>query len=499
MELFTIGFPVALTLQNLAFCFVGVFLGTFVGVLPGIGALAAISLLLPITYYVDSISAIVMLAGIYYGSEYGGSTASILLRIPGTASSAVTCIDGYPMTQQGKAALALFITTMASFVGSIIGILVLMFLIPIIVVLTMEFGPAQYFAAMLFGLIAAATIGQGDPLKSIAMVVLGLMLGLIGADVNSGIVRFNFGFLSLYDGISLVTLAMGLFGVSELIASVMSSKHRAHHQPIAFRAMIPSFDEGRRAGKAILRGSGLGSIFGPLPGTGPLMASFLAYALEKRISRHPERFGKGAIEGVAAPEAANNATIQTAFVPTLSLGIPGTPTMAIILGALMIHGIIPGPRMIDTHPDLFWGLVASFWIGNVILVILNVPLIGIWVRLLQMPYRYLYPTVVCLICIGTYSLNNNVFDVVMLFVFGFVGYGMRLLGFEPAPLLIGFVLGPMIEEQFRRAMLLARGNVLGLFDGPIATTLLVMAAALAVWVVVGVVRGGRHKPLQTEP
>ncbi len=499
MELFTVGFPVALTMQNLAFCFVGVFLGTFVGVLPGIGALAAISLLLPITYYIDSISAIVMLAGIYYGSEYGGSTASILLRIPGTASSAVTCIDGYPMTQQGKAALALFITTMASFVGSIIGILVLMFLIPIIVVLTMEFGPAQYFAAMLFGLVAAATIGQGDPLKSIAMVVLGLILGLIGADVNSGVVRFDFGFLSLYDGISLVTLAMGLFGVSELIASVVSSKQRASKQPIAFRAMIPSFDEGLRAGKAILRGSGLGSVFGPLPGTGPLMASFLAYALEKRISPTPERFGKGAIEGVAAPEAANNATIQTAFVPTLSLGIPGTPTMAIILGALMIHGIIPGPRMIDTHPDLFWGLVASFWIGNVILVILNVPLIGIWVRLLQMPYRYLYPTVVCLICIGTYSLNNNVFDVAMLFVFGFVGYGMRLLGFEPAPLLIGFVLGPMIEEQFRRAMLLARGNVLGLFDGPIATTLLVMALALAVWVLVAVVRGTDHRAAPTEP
>ncbi len=494
MDLFTIGFPQALTLENLLFCFIGVFLGTFVGVLPGIGALAAISLLLPITYYIDAIPAIVMLAGIYYGSEYGGSTAAILLRLPGTASSAITCMDGYPMTQQGKAGVALFTTTIASFVGGSIGILVLMFLIPVIVALTMEFGPAQYFAAMLFGLVASATIGQGDPLKSIAMVVLGLLFGVIGADVDTGTIRYTFGVLSLYDGISLVTLAMGLFGVSELIASVVSSRHAPVRQRISFRSMLPDRGEVRRATGATLRGTGLGSVFGPLPGTGPIMASFLSYALEKRLSRTPEKFGTGAIEGVAAPEAANNATIQTAFVPTLSLGIPGTPTMAIILGALMIHGIVPGPKMIEGHPELFWGLVASFWIGNVMLVILNIPLIGLWVRLLQMPYKYLYPVVICLICVGTYSVNLNLFDVVLLIVFGFMGYGMRLLGFEPAPLLIGFVLGPMIEEQFRRAMLMARGDFTRLFDGPIATTLLVMSLLLALWIVVSVFRPARARP-----
>jgi putative tricarboxylic transport membrane protein len=483
MELFTIGFPVALTQQNLLFCFLGVFLGTLVGVLPGIGALAAISLLLPITYYIHPIPAIMMLAGIYYGAEYGGSTASILLRLPGTASSAITCIDGYPMTQQGKAGVALFTTTIASFIGGSIGILVLMFMVPVILALTLEFGPAQYFAAMLFGLVASATIGQGDPLKSVAMVVLGLILGIIGADVQTGTVRYTFGIVSLYDGISLVTLAMGLFGVSELIASVVPSAVTAVKQRISFRSMLPSKDEARRSVMPTLRGTALGTLFGPLPGTGPILASFLAYAFEKRISRTPERFGKGAIEGVAAPEAANNATVQTAFVPTLTLAIPGTPTMAIILGALMIHGIVPGPKMIESHPDLFWGLVASFWIGNVMLVILNIPLIGIWVRLLQMPYRFLYPTVICLICLGTYSLNNNIFDIGMLLLFGFIGYGMRLLNFEPAPLLIGFVLGPMMEQYFRRAMLIGRGDFMSLFDGPIATGLLVMSALLAVWVV----------------
>jgi putative tricarboxylic transport membrane protein len=487
-ELFTIGFPAALSLQNLGFCFIGVFLGTFVGVLPGIGALAAISLLLPVTYYVDAIPAIVMLAGIYYGAEYGGSTASILLRLPGTASSAITCIDGYPMTQQGKAGVALFMATIASFIGGSLGIIVLMFLIPVIVALTLEFGPAQYFATILFGLVASATIGQGDPMKSVAMVILGLLFGLVGADVETGMVRYTFGVLSLYDGVSIVTLAMGLFGISELIASVTPSATAAVQQRITLWSMLPSRKEWRLSALPILRGTALGSIFGPLPGTGPILASFMSYAVEKRLSKTPERFGKGAIEGVAAPEAANNATVQTAFVPTLSLGIPGTPTMAIILGALMIHGIQPGPKMIESHPELFWGLVASFWIGNVMLLILNIPLIGIWVRLLQMPYRYLYPSVICLICIGTFSLNNNVFDVVLLLIFGLMGYGMRLLNFEPAPLLIGFVLGPMMEEQFRRAMLLGRGDFLSLFDGPIATTLLIAAIALGAWVVLSIFR-----------
>lgn len=497
MELFTVGFPIAFSPENLLFCFLGVFLGTFIGVLPGLGSLTAVSLLMPLTFYLDPIPAILMLAGVFYGCEYGGSTASILLNVPGTASTAVTCLDGYPMSKQGRAGVALFTVTMASFIGGSVGILALIFLTPVIVPLTFAFGPAEYFAAMLFALLASATVGQGAPVKSIAMVLLGLLLGCVGPDISTGVVRYTFGHVSLYDGINLAVLAMGLFGVAEIIASMNIPQDAAAVRQVGLRSMLPAREDVRRSVFPIARGTLIGGVLGALPGAGPTISSLISYATEKRISRHPERFGKGAIEGIASPEASNNASVQTAFIPTLLLSIPGTPTLAIILGALMIAGVTPGPRMLTEHADLFWGLIASFWIGNVLLVILNLPLIGLWVRLLQVPRHFLYPAVICLICAGAYSLNQNAFDVVLVLLFGALGYAMRLLEFEPAPLLIGFILGPLVEDNFRRAMLLARGDFLGLFASPVASVLLVASMFMALWVVWSAVRPARIVPAET--
>ncbi len=494
MELFTIGFVTALSAQNLLYCFLGVFLGTFIGVLPGVGSLAAVALLLPVTFYLEPTTALVMLAGVYYGAEYGGSTASILLNLPGTPSSAVTCIDGYQLTRQGRAGVALFVTTVASFLGGSVGILLLIFFAPAIVTFALAFGPAEYFAAMLFGLIGAATISQGSPLKGLAMVAFGVLVGSIGTDSHSGVQRFTLGYLQLFEGVSLVVLAMGLFGVSEIIASIRGQQAGRFAQKIRLREMLPGRADLRRSAFPAVRGTAVGSLLGALPGAGPSIAAFLSYALEKRVSREPERFGKGALEGVASPEAANNAAVQTAFIPTLSLGIPGSATMAIMLGALMIHGITPGPQLMTEHPQLFWGLVASFWIGNLLLLVLNIPLIGIWVRLLTIPYRLLYPGIIVLICMGVYSLRSNPFDIWMVLLFGLIGYGMRLLRFEPAPLLIGFVLGPMIEDNFRRAMILARGDFLRLFERPIAGTLLALVILLLLWMLVSAVRAKRLAP-----
>lgn len=493
MDLFTVGFPTALTLDNLFYCFAGVFLGTFVGVLPGIGGLTAVSLLLPLSFYLDPITALIFLAGIYYGAEYGGSTASILLNLPGTASNAVTCIDGYPLTRQGRAGPALFITAIGSFIGGTLGIIVLIALAPALVSLALSFGAAEYLAALLLGLIAAGTIGRGRPIKSVAMVLVGVCLGLVGIDVNSGTRRFTFGFFDLFDGIPLVVIAMGLFGMAEVIASIGTIKFVAEARRITLRSMIPSRQELKDSVMPILRGFGIGSFFGPLPGTGPTISSFMAYAVEKRVSSHPEKFGKGAIEGIAGPESANNAAAQTSFVPTLALGIPGSATMAILLGALLIHGIQPGPRLVGQHPELFWGLVASFWIGNVLLLILNIPLIGLWVKLLQIPYRLLYPIILCMICIGVYSLSNSVFDVWLVIVFGLIGYGMKLLDLEPAPLLIGFILGPMIEAQFRRALILTGGDYFALIQRPIAGMLFACCGVLILWLVYSMLRSRERR------
>ncbi|MFZ9812646.1 MAG: tripartite tricarboxylate transporter permease, partial [Burkholderiaceae bacterium] len=368
-----LGLRAALAPQILLYCFVGVFLGTLIGVLPGIGALAAISLLLPITYYIEPTAAIVMLAGVYYGAQYGGSTASILLNLPGTPSSVVACLDGYPMAKQGRAGVALFMTTIASFVGSMLGIALLVMFAPSIAAIGLKFGAAEYFSMMVLGLVAASTLASGSPLKGLAMVVLGLLIGTIGVDVNSGQSRFDFGILPLMDGINLVALAMGVFGVSEIISSVLRAREGVVAEKISMRSMLPRRQEVRDSAIPMLRGTGVGGFFGALPGTGVSIAAFMSYALEKRVAKDPSRFGKGAIEGLTAPESANNAAAQTAFVPTLSLGIPGDAVMALMLGALIMHGIQPGPRLMTEQPELFWGLIVSFGIGNIMLLILNIP------------------------------------------------------------------------------------------------------------------------------
>jgi len=486
-----LGFDVALSPVNLLYCFVGVFLGTLIGVLPGIGALAACSMLLPVTFYLSPATALVMLAGVYYGAEYGGSIASILLNLPGTPSAAVTCLDGYPMTRNGRAGVALFITTLASFVGSAIGIVIVTAFAPMLVKVALAFGPAEYFAILLLGLVAAAAITQGSAIKGMGMVTVGILIGTIGTDVNTGVWRFTFNSPYLLDGVSLVALAMGLFGVTEVITSI-TDKVTAPKGSITLRSMLPGPGDLRRSALPMLRGTGVGTFFGTLPGTGQTIASFIAYAIEKRVAKDPSRFGKGAIEGISAPESANSASALTAFIPTLSLGIPGSATMALLLGAMMIHGITPGPMVIVNHPDVFWGVIASFWIGNLLLVLLNIPLIGIWVRLLQVPYHLLYPAIIVLICVGVYSINSNVFDVVLALMLGVAGYGMRLLGFEPAPLLIGFVLGPMMEENLRRGLLLARGDYERLVMQPITGTILALTAALVVWSLWKSLRAGRQ-------
>lgn len=489
LEYLTVGLAQALSLSTLTYCFLGVLMGMLVGVLPGIGALAAIALLLPYTYDLSPTDALVMLAGVYYGSAYGGSIASILLNLPGTPSSAVACLDGYPMARQGRAGVALLMTTIGSFVGATIGILLLMAFAPAIAHFALDFRPADYFSMMVLGLIAASTISSAAPLKGIAMVVLGILLGMVGTDVNSGTARYNFGFHELTDGIGIVVIAMGLFGITEVIASARQGGDATLlATKISFRSMIPTRDDWRRSWMPMLRGSWVGSFFGALPGTGGTISSFMAYALEKRVSRTPERFGQGAIEGVTAPEAANNACDQTAFIPTLTLGIPGSATMALMLGALMIHGIAPGPNLMIEKPELFWGLIMSFWVGNLILLILNIPLIGIWIKLITVPYHLLYPAVILLVCVGVYSLNNGVFDVTVALLCGLLGYGLRLLDLPPAPLLLGFVLGPLMEEYFRRALVLSDGSFMIFVSRPVSGTFLALSAVLIVWASVSAVR-----------
>jgi len=476
-----LGLGTAAAPATLLYCLLGVTLGMAIGVLPGIGPLTTISLLLPITFHLRPTEALVMLAGVYYGAQYGGSTASILLNLPGTASSAVTCLDGYPMSKQGRAGIALFITTLASFVGSMIGLAILVAFSSSISELGLKFGPAEYFALMLMGLLAASTLAARAPAKGIAMVFLGLLLGMVGTDVNSGVARFTFGLPELSDGINLVVLAMGFFGISEVIASVRGSHGGAPVQSVRLRSMIPTRKDLADSALPTVRGSLIGSFFGALPGTGAVIASFISYAAEKRIAKDPSRFGHGAIEGIAAPEAANNAAAQTAFVPTLSLGIPGDAVMALMLGALIIHGIPPGPALISQQPELFWGLVVSFAIGNLMLLVLNIPLIGVWVSILRIPYRFLFPTVLIFICLGVYSVNNSVFEVALVSLAGAFGYSLSLLRFPPAPMLLGFILGPLMEEYLRRSLLLSDGRLSVFVERPISASLLAVTVAMMIW------------------
>lgn len=468
----------------LIYCLLGVTLGTLVGVLPGIGAMAAISLLLPVTFYITPEAALIMLAGVYYGAQYGGAVASILLRLPGTPQSAVTTLDGYPMARDGRAGVALFTAMASSFVGSMVGIVVLVMLAGWLSRAATAFGAADYAAMMILGLVAASTIGSARPAKGFAMVTLGLLLGCIGADVNSGAQRFTFGRTELLDGINLVALAMGLFGVAEVIANVRDPDRGGVAARIGLKRLMPRRDDLRRMPGPMLRGSTLGSFFGALPGTGSTLSSFLSYSMERRLARQPERFGKGAVEGVAGPESANNSAAITAFTPTLTLGIPGDPIMALMLGALVIHGIQPGPMMLEARPEMFWGLVASFGIGNLLLLILNLPLIGLWVAMLRIPFNYLYPAILVFLCLGVYSVRGLGFDIMAVALIGLAGYLLAVAKFSPALLLLGFVLGPLIETNLRRAFLISRGDPMIFLERPIAATFVaatVLLLLLPLW------------------
>lgn len=487
----TAGFSSALTATKLTYCFFGVFMGMMMGVLPGIGAMATISMLLPITFYVPPDVGLIMLAGIYYGAQYGGSISSILLNLPGTPSSAIICLDGYPMAQENRAGPAIFLTTIASFGGSLMAILLLFTLAPPAAQLALSFGAADYFSLMILGLIAAASLAQHGISRGLAMVVVGLMLGLVGTDVATGTFRFTFGLLGLADGFSIIAMAMGLFGVAEILSNLVRGPNAGTAmRRVSVRDLAPTREDLRETPGPMLRGGVIGAFLGILPGTGASIASFVSYGFEKRISRCPERFGTGHVPGIVAPEAANNSAAQSAFIPTLTLGVPGDAVMALMMSALIIHGIQPGPTVIVDHPDLFWGLVASFVVGNVILLVLNLPMIGLWVRLLLIPYRLLFPVVIVMICVGVYSVGNSQFDVLQVIFFGIVGYLMKIVRLEPAPLLLGFVLGPLLEENFRRALILSRGDLVVFFERPISAGLLLASVAIVVFAV----RGQRRPP-----
>jgi putative tricarboxylic transport membrane protein len=480
------GFEVALEPHNAFWCLLGVVVGNMVGVLPGMGPLATISILLPLTFGIKPVGAILMLAGVMYGAQYGGAICSILLNLPCHPPHAVTCLDGFPLTKQGKGGVALALTVFSSFVGASWGITEMIFLAPVLVKVALEFGPAEICSLMLLGLLAGSTLARGSPVKGVAMTVLGLMLGIVGTDIETGAQRFTFGMTHLYDGIELIALALGLFGIGEFMNSVNQvSTVNTKYANVGLRDMRPTKADMKRAFFPMIRGTLVGSLCSLIPGTGPTIASFVAYATEKKISKTPEKFGTGMIEGVVAPETSTHSSVQGDFIPTMSLGIPGDAVMALLLGALMIQGIVPGPQLISEHPDIFWGLVASFWIGNITLVILNVPLIGVWVKLLTIPYKYLYPSAMFFVCIGVYAANNDMFQVGETAVIGFMGYVLLRLGFHPAPILLGFVLGPRFEENFRRALLISRGN-LGVFvERPISAVfvgLCVLLIALQVYV-----------------
>jgi len=500
MDLFhnlILGFGVAVTPINLLYAFIGVLLGTLIGVLPGVGPVATIAMLLPITFNLNPVSALIMLAGIYYGAQYGGSTTAILVNIPGESSSVVTCLDGYQMARQGRAGPALAIAAIGSFFAGCVATLLIAVAAPPLAEVALKFGPSEYFSLMVFGLIAATVLARGSLIKAIGMVVFGLLLGIIGTDVNSGVLRFTFGIPELSDGIGFVVVAMGMFGTAEIIANLdLKDKREVFLSKVTH--LYPTKEDLKRSWASILRGTALGSCLGILPGGGALLASFGAYTLEKKVSSHPEQFGKGAIEGVAGPESANNAGAQTSFIPMLTLGIPGNAVMALMIGALMIQGIAPGPQVMNEKPELFWGLIASMWVGNLMLVILNLPMIGMWVKLLTVPYRYLYPSILVFMAIGVFSLSNNPFDVLIMAVFGVLGYICVKLECEPAPMILGFILGPLMEENLRRAMLLSRGDPFVFFQKPISLGFMIAAAILLVIVALPAIRKKREEAFVEE-
>jgi putative tricarboxylic transport membrane protein len=496
MDLFdnlSLGFSTATTLFNLGFCLMGVLLGTLIGVLPGIGPTATIAMLLPITFQIgDPVSSLIMLAGIYYGAQYGGSTTAILINLPGESSSAVTAIDGYQMARKGRAGAALAVAAIGSFFAGTVSTFLVALLAPPLTAIALQFGAAEYFSLMVVGLVSSVALAHGSIVKALAMVVLGLLLGLVGTDIYSGAPRFNLGIREYSDGLNFVAVAVGVFGIAEILRN-LEDEHERTVLVKSVTGLMPTRDDWRRMVAPILRGTALGSALGILPGGGAILASFASYTVEKRVSKHPGEFGKGAIEGVAGPESANNAGAQTSFIPLLTLGIPANPVMALMIGAMIIQGIVPGPNVATEQPALFWGIIASMWIGNLMLIVLNLPLIGLWVKLLTIPYYVLFPIIMGFCSIGVYSVNSNVYDLYSVAFFGILGYALVKLRCEPAPLLLGFVLGPLLEENLRRAMIISRGDPSVFVTRPISATLLFIALAVLVVVFLPAVRKKREE------
>jgi putative tricarboxylic transport membrane protein len=493
MELFQnlfFGFGIALSMQNLLYCLLGVLLGTLIGVLPGIGPLATIAMLMPLTFNIPPVAALIMLAGIYYGAQYGGSTTAILVNLPGETSAVVTCIDGYQMARQGRAGPALAIAAIGSFFAGTVCTMIIAMFGPPLAEMALKFNAPEYFSLMLMGLVTAAVLAQGDMAKSLAMVVMGLQLGIVGTDVNSGVQRFTFTFMELADGIDFVVIAVGMFAVGEIISNLSDREERQVFTS-KVGSIYPTFKDLKQCIAPIIRGTAIGAFFGTLPGTGPAISSFSSYMVEKKAARDPSRFGSGAIEGVAGPESANNAAAQCAFIPTLTLGIPGSGVMALMLGALMIHGIAPGPGVMVEKPDLFWGLIASMWLGNLMLLVLNLPLVGLWVSLLRIPYRLLYPAIMVFSAIGIYSLNSDPFEIYIAAFFGVVGFVWLKLECSPAPLLLGFVLGPMMEENLRRALVISRGDPMVFFTRPISLAFIIASVLIMIVMVLPAVQKRR--------
>jgi putative tricarboxylic transport membrane protein len=491
----TLGFTTAVSLTNLLYCFIGVLVGTLIGVLPGIGSVAAVAMLLPLTFNLDAVGAIIMLSGIYYGTQYGGSTTSILVNLPGESASVVTCIDGHQMAKNGRAGPALAIAAIGSFFAGTVGTILVALLGPPLAEMALKFGAPEYFSLMVMALIAAAVLAHGGLLKTLCMIVLGLLIGIVGTDVNSGMSRFTFGASGLADGLSFVVVAMGLFGFAEILSNLEQKADTASRDVLKQKisGLMPTWQDLKLSTGSILRGTAIGAFFGTLPGGGPTISAFSTYALEKKVAKDPSQFGKGAIQGVAGPEAANNAAVQCAFITTLTLGIPHGATMALLLGALTIQGIAPGPQVMTQRPELFWGLIASMWIGNAMLVILNLPLVGLWVKLLKVPYRFLFPSIMIFMAIGVYSVNNLDLDIYMTIFFGVLGYIFVMLKCEPAPLILAFVLGPLMEENLRRALLISRGDPTVFVTRPISAAFLIATVVLLLVLTIPTIRKKREE------
>jgi putative tricarboxylic transport membrane protein len=495
LEHLALGFSTAASWANVFYCLLGVLLGTAIGVLPGLGPVATIAMLLPVTFGLPPVTALIMLAGIFYGAQYGGSTTAILVNLPGESSSVVTALDGYQMARRGRAGVALATAALASFFAGTVCTFLIALAAPPLSTIALSFGPADYFSLMVLGLVASIVLASGSLLHALGMIMLGLLLGLIGTDVNSGTARFSFDRPELLDGVSFVVVAMGVFGLGEIIANLEDEAPRSLALT-KVTGLMPTQDDFRRMVAPILRGTTLGSFLGILPGGGAMLSSFAAYSLEKKVSRHSAEFGQGAIEGVAGPESANNAGAQASFIPMLTLGIPSNPVMALMIGALIMHGIQPGPGVMAEQPALFWGLVVSMWIGNLFLLVLNLPLIGIWVKMISVPYQLLFPAILVFCAIGVFSLANAQFDVYLMALFGILGYVFRKLGCEPAPMMLGFILGPMMEEYLRRALLMKKGSAMVFFTRPISATLLAISVIALIIVLLPALRTKREEAFQ---